>query len=307
MSLEKCLQLLTDEGGALNYQSLIELSDLTPGELGKFARAWPKVPAERREKVVGRLVEMAEENTELDFTGVFKLCLRHGDDKAREKAIEGLWESEDRSVIPMLVELLKGDSSSQVRASAAVALGKFATLAQDGKFLSRDGEVIKGSLMEVLANEQEWLEVRRRALEAVAPFDTPEIAQYIHWAYESDDINLGCSSLYAMGRTGNSRWLPWILRELQNRNAAMRYEAATACAVMDSEDAAPHLIPLLQDDDLHVQLSAVAALGEIGGDLARKALKRCLKVGAPVVEDAARQALENMQATEDPQGYNYEL
>ena len=303
MSLDSSLQQIAEGSGTLSYQALFELSDLSPGELGRFARTWFKVPSQRREEVIGRLVDMAEENPELDFGSVFKLCLKDPDAGAREKAITGLWESEDRSVIPTLVDMLKSDSSGQVRSSAAMALGKFASLAQDRKILSRDGELVQGSLMEALKNEQEWLEVRRRALESVAPFNTSEVPKYIQWAYESDDTKLGCSSLFAMGRTGDPQWLPTIIRELQNPNPPIRYEAANACAEIDDEEAAPHLIPLLHDDDAQVQIAAISALGELGGSLAKRALKRCLKIGDPIMEDAARNALENITALEDPLGY----
>ena len=47
-------------------------------------------------------------------------------------------------------------------------------------------------------------------------------------------------------------------------------------------------------------------LGKIGGPLAKRALRRSLKVGDSVLEDAAREALEDIQSMEDPLGFNYE-
>ena len=91
-----------------------------------------------------------------------------------------------------------------------------------------------------------------------------------------------------------------LFRELQSPNPPIRYEAANACGEMDEEEAAPHLIPLLNDDDLQVQLAAVSALGKVGGLLAKRALRRCLKKEDPVMEEAARSALENIQGIEDP-------
>ena len=306
MSLDRCLQHIAEEGGPLNQGALIELSSLSPAELGRLARAWFKVSDERRRKVVERLAEMAEDNAELDFSPVFKLCLKDPNEVVREKSIIGLWEFEDRSLIPNLVEILKSDGSGQVRATAAMALGKFAALAQDGKILLRDSEMVKEALMSPLRDEKEWLEVRRRALEAVAPFNTPDIFEYVHWAYDNEDPSLKCSSLYAMGRTGESQWLPLLVREMQNPSPPIRYEAANACGALDDEEAAPHLIPLLHDDDLQVQLAAIGSLGEIGGSLSKRALRRCLKGGDPALEDAARVALENIKAMEDPLSFNYE-
>ncbi len=306
MSLDSCLQYISEEGGQLSHQALAELSDLSPSELGRFARTWFKVPGDRKQKVIESLAEMAEENAELEFSAIFKLGLKDPDATVRKKAITGLWEFEDRSLILSLIELLKSDGSGEVRAAAAMALGKFAVLAQDGKILSKDGELVKSALMDALQGEQEWLEVRRRALESVAPFNTSDLTEYIHWAYDSDDLDLKCSSIYAMGKSGEPRWLPLLFRELQSPNPPIRYEAANACGELDNEDAAPHLVPLLQDDDFQVQLAAVGSLGEIGGSIAKRALRRCVKRGEPLLEDAALNALENIKGMEDPLGFNYE-
>ena len=303
MSLEQCLEQIADDSAPLNHQGLIEVSDLSPAELGRFARTWYKVSTERKHKVMERLVELAEDSAELDFSAIFRFCLKDTDESVRQKAITGLWEFEDRSLIPTLVELVKSDDSGHVRASAAMALGKFSSLAQDGKLLSRDGEQVRDCLMKVLQDDMEWLEVRRRALESVSPFNTPDVNSYVSWAYESDDLKLKSSSLYAMGRTGEPQWLPLVVRELQNPSPPIRYEAASACGQMNEEEAAPHLIPLLHDDDFQVQLAAITSLGEIGGSLAKRALRNSLKNGDATLEDATRQALENIQAMEDPLGF----
>ncbi len=306
MSLDTCLQHLAEEESPLSHSVLQELSGLSPAELGRLARVWYKLSSDRRQKVVAQLAEVAEEDPELDFSPIFKLCLKDSHEEVRQAAIAGLWEFEDRSLIPGLVRMLREDESGEVRAAAAMGLGKFASLAQDGKILPRDGDIVRGSLMEALGDEKEWLEVRRRALEAVAPFSTGDINKYVRWAYDSEDIKLKCSSIYAMGRTGEPQWMPVVVRELQNPNTPIRYEAANACGVMDEEEMAPHLIPLLHDDDLQVQLAAIAALGEIGGQLAKKALRRCLSQGDPALEEAVTDALENIQVVEDPLGFSYE-
>ena len=93
------------------------------------------------------------------------------------------------------------------------------------------------------------MDVRRRSLEALAPFNTEDINQLVAWAYESDDISLKASSIFAMGRTGEVSWLPLLIRELQSPEPAIRYETANACGELAEEDAVPHLITLLEDDD----------------------------------------------------------
>ncbi|MFQ5860830.1 MAG: HEAT repeat domain-containing protein [Dehalococcoidia bacterium] len=307
MSLERLLQELADHNRPLRHTALIDLSNLSASEMARFAQIWPTLNPSRRRKVVNRLVELAEENAELDFSAVFRCCLRDADEEVRGAAIPGLWEFEDRTIIPTLLEMLREDPCEQVRAAAAIALGKFASLAQQGKLLERDSERIREALLSVLQNHHEPLEVSRRALEAAALYNTREVAEYIWRAYQSQNHSLQCSSIYAMGQTGELSWLPVLLKELKSSSPAIRYETVQACAELADEEAVPHLIPLLEDDDLEVQISSIRALSEIGGPLARRALRRCVHSSEEIVSQAAQEALENMEAIEDPLAFRHEV
>jgi HEAT repeat protein len=257
--------------------------------------------------MISTMVELAEDNPELDFCAIFKMCLKDKDETVLERAMEGLWEYEDRSIIPGLIQILRSNRSPEVRAAAAVALGKFAFLVQDGKLLQKDADAVRENLMAVVADPDEHLEVRRRSMEAVAPFNTPEVKQYICWAYESEDLKLKASSIYAMGRTGEPDWLPILIKELQNKEPAVRYETANACGELGDEEVVPHLISLLQDDDYQVQIAGVNALGKIGGPLAKRVLLRCIKEGDASLEEAARTALDNVRFLEDPMTFTGDL
>ncbi|MCZ6866147.1 MAG: HEAT repeat domain-containing protein [Chloroflexi bacterium] len=305
MSLDKCLQEIKVEGAALSNSLLYDLCDLAPAEVATFTSVWSSVAIPRKLKVLEDLTELTQDSAELDFTAVFRQCLKDEDDEVRRKAIEGLWEYEERQLIPPLCELISNDPAASVRAAAAVALGKFANLAQEGKLLRKDSGRIHDCLLATLQNDNEELEVRRRALEAVAVFNTDSVEKYIQWAYDSDNLDLKSSALYAMGKTGEVLWLSQLVKEMQNPSPPLRYEAANACGELEEEEAIPHLIPLTQDDDLQVQLSAIRAIGTIGGPLAKKALRRCMKLGDPVIEDAAREYLETVDAMEDPLTFKY--
>jgi len=298
MALEEFLETLVDPSADVANADFIEMSDLSPSELGSFARAWFTIPVERQRSIISTMVELAEDNPELDFCAVFKMCLKDRDEEIQGKAIEGLWESEDRSIITSLVQILRSERSPEVRSAAAAALGKFANLIQEGKLLAKDADVVRDTLMETLEDQDEHLEVRRRSLEAVAPFNTATIQEYVSWAYNSDDLKLKSSSIYAMGRTGEINWLPVLIKELQSSEPSVRYETANACGDLGEEDLVPHLVPLLQDDDYQVQVAGLSALGKIGGPLAKRVLLMCVKEGDAVLEDAARGALENVEFLE---------
>ncbi|MBM3942946.1 MAG: HEAT repeat domain-containing protein [SAR202 cluster bacterium] len=300
MSLQHFLEILSDPAGEFNSSDFIEVSGLSPAELGTFAKTWFMAPIDRQSYLVGQLVELAEENPELDFFAIFKMCLKSDAEPVLTMAIDGLWEYDDRSAIPPLVQVLQSRRTPAVRAAAATALGKFAVLAMEGKVLAKDGDLVRESLLKILKDPAEDLEVRRRSLEAVAPFNNGEVKKFIQWAYKSDDLKLRASSIYAMGRTGESGWLSVLFKELQNREPSIRYETAQACGELADEAAVPHLIPLLRDDDYQVQLAGINSLGQIGGPLAKRALLRCVKEGDATLEEAARSALENIEFLEDP-------
>ena len=312
MTLEHFLQKLGKDAKPPSYSALLQLSGLSPDEVAEFKGAWASVPQLQKRETLGRLVELCEDNLELDFSGVFRACLNDLDEDVREKATLGLWECDDTTLIRPFTALLEHDPSShdpssKVRAVAGRSLGKFAALAQNGKLLDRDGDRIREALIAAIGRPDEDLEVRRQAIEAVASFDLPEIDEIIWEAYQHDDLKLKQSSLYAMGQSSNARWLPTVLQEMDHEHVAIRYEAAGACSRLGDESTVPHLIKLIQDEDLQVQLAAVRGLGAIGGPLAERALKQCLKMGDEAVEETAKDALSDVEFDADPLGVRFEI
>ncbi len=297
-NLEHYLETLADEDRSLRNADLMRLSNLTAEDLRLVTSVWRDIDAERRRDVLVRLIDLSEENLEADFNDLFKHSLADESAEVRAKAIEGLWECDDRTLVAPLTTLLAQDSSEEVRAAAAAALGKFAILSQTGKMLQKDGDRIKQGLMNAVLDGDESLSVRRRAMEAVAPFNTDDVQKVIQDAYKSSVKGMRCSAVYAMGKSCDTRWLPIILSELQNSDAAMRFEASNACGELGEEPAVPHLIPLFEDDDHETQISAITAVGNIGGSLARKALLRCIKSADDLAAEAAQEALDNLDAGE---------
>ncbi len=301
MTVESFFEGLSDPVAQLTPSDYQEVSDLAPEELGRFTRGWAELDAEVQTETIATMAQLAEENADLDFSSIFKMCMRTSDDDdVMAFAIEGLWEQEDRSIIAGLIEVLNSDRSPRVRAIAAQALGKFTVLAQEGKLLPKDGDLVYQSLLGPLEDEDEYLDVRRRCLESIAPFNTDEIEGYVIWAYNSEDEDLKSSSIYAMGRTGEVAWLPTLIQEINNPDATVRYESAHACGELGNEDAVFHLVEVLDDEDAEVQLAGIAALGKIGGPVAKKVLIDCANSGDERLEDAARAELENIELLEDP-------
>ena len=300
MALSEFIDFISDPLERLADAPFHEASDLPADELAEFGRAILDMDEDRRREVVSTMVEQAEENLELDFTSIFRLCLKDDDDRLVQSGVEGLWELEDRWLLLELVEILWSERGPQVRAASALALGKFPGLALEGKLTAQDSELVYRVLTDFLEDEIEDLEVRRRCLEAVAPYNTEEVQDYIRWAFDSEDQDLRSSSIYAMGRTGHVMWLPTLMQELDSYDPAVRFETAHACGELAEEGPVPQLVELLKDDDPEVRLACIAALGKIGGALARRALIDCVRDGDAAMSDAANTELENLAFLDDP-------
>jgi len=280
--------------------SLINLSNLNSEELKSFEQAWTTIELNRRRQIMNQLIDLAENNFELNFDNIFMSCLKDKDAEVRSKAIEGLWEDEEPSLINPLINLLNEDSSEKVQAVAATALGKFAMLAELKKLRSCHTAKVSKALITVLNDKSKPIEVRRRVLEAAAPLNQSQVKQAIIETYQSHDSKLRISAIYAMGKNCNLSWLPILLKELGNVNPEMRYEAAGACGELGEEEAVSHLIKLISDSDIEVQLAAIQALGKIGGNEAKKCLEQCLDNPGEIVHQAAEEALEQLETEEDP-------
>ena len=300
MAIDVFIKAIADESEPLSDAPFHEASDPSPSEVVEFDRFLSTLDDEERRVVLTTMVEQAEENLELDFTSIFRYFLKDEDDRLVQLGIEGLWEQEERWLITELVDLLRSERGAQVRAASAVALGKFPFLALEGKIPPQEGALIYRVLMDFLEDEIEDLEVRRRCLEALAPYNTEEVRDYIRWAYDDEDQDLRSSSIYAMGRTGELSWLPVLLLELESSDAAVRYETANACGELADQQATPLLVELLDDEDPEVRLASIAALGKIGGAEARRALIDCVQDGDAAMSEAAHAELENLQFLDDP-------
>ena len=300
LDIKKTIVELGNSDRPLLSSSLAELSNLNSEEIELFADSWAAIEPKRQRQIVQRLVELTEDNLELNFDSIFKYCLKDQDDEVRSKAIEGLWENEEASLINCLINLLEQDSSEKVQAAAATALGKFAMLAEHNKLRSCHISRIQEALLAVISDKNKPVEVRRRALEAVAPLSIPQVKTTIMEAYQSHDSRLRISSIYTMGKNCDPCWLPILLKELASAEAEVRYEAARACGELEEEEAVPYLIKLINDLDVDVQMSAIQALGKIGGTRAKKCLEQCLRNSSQAIRQAAEQALLGLRIKEDP-------
>jgi HEAT repeat protein len=297
MSLSDYMAELKDPDHEITSGGLAQLSGLAGAEEKEFQAAWGTIDPERRLDLIGRLVEIADDNAEMEYHAVFCHALSDPESAVRERAIAGLWETDDRRTIPLLVGRLENDPADEVRAAAAQALGHFALLADSGKLVDRDSARVWTALKASVEDDDEPIMVRRRALESIASFRAPQIQGWIQWGFDHPEAALRQSALYAMGRSGDLAWMEIVIGEMESDDPAMRYEAANAAREFGEEDALPALTDLINDIDSQVSLAALHSIAGIGGAKARNLLRGySASADDPAVQEAAAEALEILDA-----------
>jgi HEAT repeat protein len=303
MSFQSDLDDIGDENKRLSATQLKNLSHLGDEDRVTLVDAWPDIPMMRRLAIVRELTDLAEDNVELNFDSLYKLALMDEEPYVRAAAIRGLEEYEGRDLVPTLTDMLLTDPDPDVRREAAIALGRFALEAELGKLPDHEAHRIRASLIESAEDIEEDERVRARAIEALGAMSGEETENLIESIYNEEGLWLKAGALDAMGRTCDAIWLPTLLRETENRAPEMRHAAAFALGEIGEEDAVPQLRRMaVMDPDRQVQLAAVHALGEIGGQQARVALQGVLYEGDDALREAVEEAMEVIEFNEDPLG-----
>jgi HEAT repeat protein len=300
MGLDEFLnQLPEDDDASINYASLPELSKLTGPEADEFGQLWLEWTPERVLEIVDRMVALCDEQPDVEFEAIYKQAMQHASSVVRLSALKGLEESSDRALIKPLADMLTTDPSVEVRAAAAVPLTYLSAMAQAGKLGVKDEVVLTRILYDVLEDEREIQTVKLKALEAVSVFGGERLVPFIESAFALPDLSSRQSSIFAMGRTSDPRWISYVLPDLEHDDASIRYEAAMAMGELGDEEHLHALDASLDDADLTVQLAAISAVERIGGDVAKSQLEQLLVSSEPRVVELARQALQAMKDEED--------
>lgn len=297
MSVTRTLQAAGALARPLVARDLRGISGLRQIDKREFLEAWASLPPARRAVMAGEMAELAEEHVELDLSEMWNWLLEDKDATVRVHAIEGLWEDDSVRAMRRLLAIMRDDDSVEARSAAAVGLAQFAYRASLDE-LDEGGETLEKVLSQVALNEREPLDVRRRALESAGYFAENEAVQReIERAYRSDEQLLRESALVAMGHSLLPRWLPLIVDGMESKSPALRYEASRAAGEMgeDAQPLLPKLAPLLTDRDLEVALSAIWALGQIGGPQAERVLQQITKSEDEARKQAATEALEELK------------
>lgn len=300
LSANELLHRLITDPNTVTGNDLYAFSDLSRQAAETIRQEWLNIPVERRRTVLRELVDFALNDLDWQLGRILRIALNDPDAQVRHTAIEGLWEDPDSDLIGPLIQVLRNDENVDVRAATATALGAYVLAGELDELDAALAMRVEESLLAVLENAEEPVEVQSRALESIAYSGETGVRQLIEDAYYSPEEEMRVSSLVAMGRSADVHWRGYARAELLNPSAAMRAEAARACGELEAKAALRDVLELLADEEQTVRLAAIFALGRIGGRDARDALSALSESAEPVEAEAANEALEEMAFYADP-------
>lgn len=267
--LDELLAALRQEAASparvLSSTVIYGLSDLSSNELRAVEPVWRGLPSSFKHQVLSALNEASEAMFELNFREIATLGLRDDSGGVRAMAIELLWTDESPATMRQLMRLAADDPEPSVRSSALKGLGPFILLGEYGRIpgdLAREAQRLTRALH---TDDRQPLDVRRRALEALANSSHPSLETLIQAAYANGNHDLKTSAIFAMGRTCNEVWQDILLEELDSHDNEYVYEAITACGQIQLKPGVQRIGELTLSEDREIQLAAIWALGEIGG------------------------------------------
>jgi HEAT repeat protein len=295
------IQALLETDQPLNPLYLYRLSDLEERELRQLRDVWQQIPLWRRQALMEDVEELSGKDMLLSFVALSRLALQDEDARVRLLAVQTLWDYEETTLIPVLLDVLAKDTDNEVRAAAAGGLGHYVYAGELEEIPARTLHKIEEALLSVMQSSDPP-QVRRSALEALGYSSREEVPGLIKDAYATDDKLWKASALFAMGCSADVEWQPQVLEMLQHTLPLLRGEAARAAGELELREAIPHLVELLDDPDDNTRHASIWALSQIGGEGVRETLEKL----SSETEDEAElelldEALENLAFTEGAQ------
>ena len=263
------------------------LSDLSRQNVKALEPIWLKLSPTCKHKVLQALNEASETSFELRYREIALLNVKDESSLVRAAAVDLLWEEDSTETMQLFLNIARDDPASHVKVRALIGLGKFILLGEYGEIPAALALKAQQLALQLHSSPNESMEVRRRALEALANSNHPDTSHLIRAAYQQDNHRFKASALFAMGRTCDAQWQDILLEELEGSDNELVYEAVRACGEIQLESSLDSISKLALGDDREIQLMSIWALGEIGG-------KRAFEILSSLEEPAEDEELADM-------------
>lgn len=289
--LEAAVNTLVRDGAA--HVTVEPLADLSLPGARYLRQRWNDMPEALRLATIHQMAASAAEDVRLDFERALAIGLQDASPEIRRESIEALWESESTSLLKQLLDALSGEEHPTVRVALVQALARYAQLASEDS-VDIDFELPLEQTLTSVALDDESGEVRLAALAAAAYLRPALLEPEIVRAYDEGHDDARELAIQAMGRFGGKRWAPRVIDALLVGDDDLRIAAAKAAPYVEDRRIIPYLYEAAEDEEFpEMQLTAIWALGEIGGQNVQSFLESLRDTATGEVADAAESALEN--------------
>ncbi len=279
IEFDAVIQSLLDEQTSFPASYWNFFSDVNETELQQVKDYWEEISEKRKTTLLQDLAGMMDNNFQVCFDNFAKFCILDDVPSVREAAIRLLYEYERRDLIPVMLDILENDADDMVQAAAGTMLGNYVYLGELEELPQKDKTLIEKTLLHMIEESESSL-VQRRCLEAVSYSSRDEVDPLILTAYETGERDWIASALFAMGRSANSQWIPYVHRNLEHDDSDIQFEAIQAAGRMYLESTLPLLLTLAEEAESLTQpirMALAEAMKNIGGEEGIQALNLLLK------------------------------
>ena len=273
-------------------EALCALSGAGVEQQPAFEKMWRVLDADRRTSISERLIAIADEDVEMEFSLAFRIGLRDADARVRLAAARGLWEESSPDVITPLVQALRSDVDVAVRAAAARSLGHFLYASEIDRLSAARGREIYDALLVTLRRTADESPLYQRALESIAYHNSVDVDFFLRSAIAADDAGLKLSAVIGMGRSNNQEYQELVRNELHHVSPHVRREAARAAGELEDVDAVRDLAELIDDPEQSVREAALEALAQVGSLEAKRIIESVIASADEDLKEKADEALQ---------------
>ena len=284
------------------WEELHCLDDLRADEQAELAEFWSLVPQARRLRVAVACREMAQDNPAFRGGALFRFLTNDADPQVRTAAMDGLGLDPDLASLEALLAQSEDETDDWVRLAAAETLGRFMLEGElkswpEGMQTSAAARLIDWSVEDVpdlvavtLAN------LGYCGLEQVR--ETLVANLLSEWEVRRE------AALAGIANSADRSWEPVVLGiwrgdpDLEVRAAALR--AAGRLGLQGFLDICLNVVEFEEEPKL--RLGAIAALGDLGGLVAWRALAYAGETTDEEQRLAVEMALERLETDTDPSG-----
>jgi hypothetical protein len=299
IQFQTVLQALADTETPFAPRYLYRFSDLNPSEIEALSALWSGLPTWRRKALLEDLEQLGENDTLLSFEEVGRFGLQDPAAEVRLPAVRILWEYEDRGLATLFLRLVEFDPDPDVRGAAATGLGRFVYMGELDELPQATYRAIVAALLKVVDSD-DAIAIRRFALEALGYSSNDEVSERIETAIQSKDKAWVASALFAMGRSADDRWSPYVTSMLDSPHPLVRAEAARAAGELWIVSVVDRLLELLDDPDDQTRMASIWSLSQLGGEGVHDALEELLEDTEDSEErEYIEEALDNLNFNED--------